>query len=526
MRTFARALQIVALLLGFYALCVLLIAGLIVLDVLAVKASDHVPGLGRFVAVLVVATIGACVIVLRGVFVSTRVRRRHLPGIVVSRTDEPALWQRVVDLARAAGTRPPREIRLAPDVNAAVMENAHLVGLLPGKRRMIIGVPLLLSLPLPQFDAVIGHELGHYSGRDVRLGPLTARTRQSVLSALRAVHGKKKAPKKPGKRQYRLRWPGHQVFAAIFTAYANLVFTATYAAGRRQELAADRFAVSIAGRENAAAALREIPVIDASYDFYLDRYVGAGLAVGLLPPPSQVLGGFGDFIGDPRRSSEMSELRDAPREETAHKYDSHPPTSERVAAILALPDDGRGLDESAVRAVSLLADPDRVLTAVGVSLLGDQAAGKTTADWETIARAVGVTSAKERARPLVDVVGSLIGRPPRVADLLDLVDAGRLDEVLDKIPPSEAARRTKATGRAAREFAKTALGSMLGGWAVTDLIQGGRVSIRHDWSQVSGEPVMPDGLGEALDKGIEAVIAMDPEAAPLREALAEREAKV
>jgi hypothetical protein len=244
--------------------------------------------------------------------------------------------------------------------------------------------------------------------------------------------------------------------------------------------------------------------------------VAAALPLGLLPPPVQLLGGFSAFIKDPRRMAELSALREEPAEEKAHEWDSHPPTAQRIAAILALPDDGRPLDDSDVHAVGLLADPAAVLAAIGTRMLGEHAAGKTAADWDTLARAVGAAAAHERSRPLIQAVGTVTGGPAGLTDLLDLVDAGRFGEVLDRLPPSEAAKRAKATGRAAREFARTAAGPMLGGWASLQLLQQGRASLRHSWAKASGELVMPAELESELDAAIGAVLAAKPDTAPLR----------
>jgi Zn-dependent protease with chaperone function len=514
MRIFMRALQIVGLLLGFYVLCALLIAALIGLDVFAFESIDD--GGGRVALLLLVATVGAIVIVLRGVFVSTRVRRKDLPGIAVSRTDEPMLWQHITNLATAAGTRPPAEIRLITDVNAGVMEHARLLGLLPGKRRMLIGVPLLLAMPMHQFDAVIGHELGHYSGKDVRLGPLTARTRESVLGALNAVRGN---GRKPGKKS--IEWPGHHIYEALFKMYAHLVFRSTNSVSRSQEYAADRFAVSIAGRDNAAQALRELPVIASSYRFFLNEYVAAGLPIGLLPAPGEVFTGFQALIHDPKRGPELAKLRSELPDEKPHQYDSHPPTADRIAAILALPDDGRAVDDSSGRAIGLFRNPAAPLTALGHTMLAPHAAGRKAADWQTLTSSVAVAGLRERSKLMVDIVRLTIKRPARLIDFVDVVDAGGFDEFLAQIPRSEVANKLNATGRTAREFAKTQMDLMLNAWAALELIESGRAHYRHSWGYASGELIAGDGVLEKLDKAIEAVLAMDPDTAPLRAAMAE-----
>jgi Zn-dependent protease with chaperone function len=511
MRTILRALHVIGLLLGFYLICAVIIGAFIVADVFAVEL-----GAGRSAIFLFAGTVGAIVVVLRGVFVSTRIKRKDLPGLPVSHADQPVLWAHVTEMARAAGTRPPSEIRLIPNVNAAVMEHTHLLGLVPGKRRMLIGVPLMLALPVPLFDAVLAHELGHYSGRDARFGPLTARAREGVIAALMAVRGSSKK----GKKRY--RWPGSDVYAAVFAAYANLVLSSTFAASRRQELAADRFAASFAGRDNAAAALSELPVVDASYDFYLDRYVSAGLPLGLLPPPADILGGFGSMFHDAGRAEELGALRSAPREEQTHKWDSHPPVSERVAAILALPADGRSRAGGGTTAISLLMNPQVPLAALAVKMVGDKATGKRAADWQAQSAALGLAAAQKQSAFLADVVRLMIGRPSRVVDLLDLIDAGRMNEILDQFPRSEVARKINATGRTAREFAKTSATPMLRSWLVLELVTSGRAWFRHSWSTVSGELVAEPGLIQELQAGMDAVLASVPNTMKLRAALETR----
>jgi Zn-dependent protease with chaperone function len=151
------------------------------------KADASMPALGREVAIAYLLTAVALYVVVRGVFVSTRVRHRHIVGVMVTDRDEPALWERVRFLARAVGTRAPSRIYLVPDVNAVVWENARLLGLIPGRRSMMIGMPLLIALTPAQSDAVIAHELGHYGNRDTRLGALDHRARESVMPAVEAA---------------------------------------------------------------------------------------------------------------------------------------------------------------------------------------------------------------------------------------------------------------------------------------------------------------------------------------------------
>lgn len=243
----------------------------------------------------------------------------------------------------------------------------------------------------------------------------------------------------------------------------------------------------------------------------------AGLPVGLVPPAPEVVNGFLGFVNDPDRAAEIAAMVAEPSAQKPHQYDSHPPLADRVAAIMALPDDGRPLDDSPVRAVSLLDDPVNVFAAGGAELLKGHAAGKRVADWDTIAATVRTAAAEKAMQPLAGIVQRIVGRPPRLGDLLDLVDADRLDEVLDQIPASEAALRTKAKGPVLREFKKTTIRPMVARWAVVDLAQTGRARIRHTWNHVAGELVLAGGSRETLARGVDEVIGIDPHTGVLRE---------
>ncbi|HEY7176690.1 MAG TPA: M48 family metalloprotease, partial [Micromonosporaceae bacterium] len=319
-----HAVKVIGLLLGFYVLCLALVGGLIALDVVVTSGiGSHAPLLRELVLLYVVTAI-ALYIVVRGVFVSTRVRHRDVVGITVTEQDEPALWQRVRFLARSVGTRAPSRIYLVPDPNAAVWENARLLGLVPGPRNMMIGVPLLIALTPAQFDSVIAHELGHFGNRDTRFGAIDARARSSVMAAsLAATHGLRNHSSDGW--FLNLRLPVQAAFAKVFHGYARLVLAATQKASRREEYAADRVAASIAGHANAAAALRELPAIAAAFSFYIDRYVTRGLDRKLFPTPGQVLGGFAFLMADPARQAELDEIRQTPKVDAADEFDSHPP---------------------------------------------------------------------------------------------------------------------------------------------------------------------------------------------------------
>lgn len=500
MRSNAFVVQVLGLLIGFYLLCAALVVGLVLVTVFGFEAG----GVNRATIFLFLITLAGIFVVIRGVFVSTRVRSRHIVGIEVSPAEQPELWQRVRQLAEQVGTRAPRRVWLVPDVNAAVWENTRLLGLVPGQRQMMVGVPLLMALRPAQLDAVLAHEMGHYGNRDTRLGGLVGRTRQSVLGALRAAN-----------LRGRFELPGAAVFVAIFRSYAKVVLRVTQSASRAQEFAADRVAAQIAGPGNAIAALRDLRVIDTAFDFYLERYVAPGLRFGLIPAPPELFGGFTALLADPKRQAELDGVRQNPRKESTDPYDSHPPMAERIAALEALPDNHSVPDAPDVRAIAILRDPGDVLARVALRTLQKEVAGKQPVPWDVLAQTAGMHRMDERARPLQAVVSRMTGRVADLADFTGLVTAGRLNEILDALPRNDAATRTGATGRVAREHAKTELAPMVSGWVAGHLVRTGRARWAHSWASIEGELRMPPEYRAELDAAIDALVAVRPDGARL-----------
>jgi Zn-dependent protease with chaperone function len=495
--------QVVGLLLGFYVMCAVLVAGLVTLTVLEIEDVGN----GRLTVLLIAVTLAAIFVVVRGVFLSTHMRARDIVGIEATPAQQPALHARIRDLAARVGTRPPRRIFLVPEVNAAVWENSRLLGIIPGRREMMVGIPLLMALTPAQMDAVLAHELGHYGNRDTRLGGLVGRTREGVMRALRTA-GRR--------RKYEL--PGAVLFVLLFRTYARLVLKVTQEASRAQEHAADRVSAAISGKANAIAALSELRLIDAAFDFYLGRYVGPGLALGLLPMPAEMFGGFTGLLAEPARKAELDEMRNNPdNDKKADPFDSHPPMPERVAALAALPDDGVPLDTSGMRAIAILAQPGDVLAQVATRALRKELPGKRAVSWDDLAQAAGLDRADKRAQPLRDVVMRLSGgRPAHMGTVVELVGAGRLNEILDALPRNEASLGTNATGRVAREHAKTELAGMLSAWLLSDTVRSGRARWTHSWADIAGNLQAPPELKAGLQAAVDALVAVRPDAIPLR----------
>lgn len=514
MKVTARAAWAVGLLAGFYVLAFGLLAAMVTADVLVMQYAASF----RALAVLLPMTCVAFIVVLPAVFVSTRRRSGALPGVAVTEQDQPKLWARVRELAAAAETQAPDEIRIDHRANAAVTQDALLLGLIPRTRRLFVGAPLLMALSPAQLDAVLAHEFGHYSNHDTRLLPVVNRGRISVLRAVDAAAAR---PRPGSGAPARRELPGRYLIYRLFKAYAERYLAATRAISRRQEFNADLISAQIAGARTTIAALERIPGVQTAYQFYLDRAVAEGLGVGLVPEPPQIIGGFDGLLSASEQRPDADQPSGA-RTRPQSKFDSHPPLADRIAALKALSDDRDGVnavDAVDGRAIDLLERPDDVLAAVGLSLLGERYERARTADWDTIADAVAREKSRAAARPLIDALHLMTGVEGTLAAFVDLVDAGRFEDVLRRLLTPVQARYAGA-GEVALELAHKTLMTALPAWVLAELGDAGTVRWTHVWGEEAQLEASPE-LRAQLDDAYAALLADTPNTGPLRALLDE-----
>jgi Zn-dependent protease with chaperone function len=523
-----RALRALVLLAGFYLLGVILLAALAGADYLLYL---HAPS--SLAVKLYVVSVLLAIPLVRGLFMLRTPKGEEPPGLPVTEADEPALWRTVRELADQVGTRAPSRIVLTPDVNAAVSEDARLLGLLPGPRRLYLGVPLLQGLTEAQLRAVLAHELGHYSNSDTRLAAITVRGRAQVLRTI--GHFEERADRTAGRERARQEKKnakaaakgkntkeidtGHagityRTMAKIYIGYAKLYFRATLAGSRRQEYAADVAAARIAGRDATASALREIPALDAAFGFYMNSYATLGSDARLLPPRGEFFGGYGRMLT--ARQLELVGLRtDLPTEPTS-PYDSHPPIADRVERVEALPADGRA-DEGRGAALGLLADPDRTLAALEDAVLNEEVLRfRRTGDWQELLDGSMAANLASLDTALHRALAMYTKDHPSLPALLKVIDDGQLWQLARRLPLSDQA--AEAQGRAFREFVRPALADAMQNMVLAELSAHARLRWEFSWSEPASVhlPPAPDGGETDLGAAIEAAVADHPDTGPLR----------
>ncbi|MFD9699566.1 M48 family metalloprotease [Lentzea sp. NPDC059081] len=413
------------LLAGFYLIAFGLIGGLLALQTYTLIAR---PLVGVKLAILVVPVVVALV---TGLISLERREPDDMPGTPVTPAEQPALWDLVRRLAADVGTRPPDELRIIGAVNAGVSEETRFLGLRVTRRRMFIGAPLLTSLTEKQLTAVLAHELGHYANNDTRLAAVVVSGREAVLRA--------------GSHLNTQRW-SQRMITKLFRAYATLYLRVSQAVNRRQELAADRFAASLAGSSAASSALRELPVIAAAWNLFAHRHLTVAWELGYLP--TTFFDGFARLRAHPELHEQLEEIRLHPSDPDRGPFDSHPPLADRIAAIDALdldPESGWG-DRPAT---DLLVDPMPLLDTAVLATLAPSATTMERVDWATLGH-IGARSRVVRGTErLLRAAATATGRPPSLTTVLDALDAGRLADLGSAVPGNR-----EAGPRARREMAR------------------------------------------------------------------------
>lgn len=425
-----RGLIAVGLLAGFYVVAYVLLAVDTVFVAAMLWLMVEAPERAANWSLVLGGSIPAAFALLYGIGTVSRAEE-HPPGaVLVRRAEAPGLWRLVEDLAGELGTRPPGRIYLTPEANAAVSEEAQLLGFAVGERTMYLGVPLLRWLRPAELRAVLCHELGHYSGRHTRFGALTHRGAACLRSTLFRLRMTAQSDRSlPG-----FTW----LFQAAIGAYAWVFLRLSLAVRRRQELEADAQAVAVVGPAVTAEALRAVHALGVTWAGFVSRYLRPVQRLGFVP--EDVFEAFAAMVDDPEVRERMAELRAHPVEADRSPLDSHPPLARRLALIEARPAGERGIvtEEGPLLAGArpaervqrtMLAEAGSPATALPRTAWAELAAEAFAIELASLllesARGIGVT-----ARPTLGTVLDLLEQGQHTELVRRLTDAPEPEEQL------------------------------------------------------------------------------------------------
>jgi heat shock protein HtpX len=166
---------------------------------------------------------------------------------------------------------------------------------------------------VPELRGVIAHEFGHFHGGDVAIGPWIYKTSAALV---RTVDN--------------LRGDDYEVLTLPFIWYGNLFFRVTHAVSRHQEVLADRLAAEVAGARALASGLRETHVAGLAFAPDWQGAVAPVLSAGFVP---SLAAGFDAFMKTGWVAEQLVEASKAESQTGPNPYDTHPPLSDRLAAL-------------------------------------------------------------------------------------------------------------------------------------------------------------------------------------------------
>ncbi|MEY3211339.1 MAG: hypothetical protein RIT28_1820 [Pseudomonadota bacterium] len=265
------------------------------------------------VAIFALWAVGA---VLMGIFAKVDTKQT-VEGALISEAEAPALWARLRELAATIGTEPPARVIGGIDDNFFVTENPVILNgeRLEG-RTLFMSLSLLRGFDAAEAEAVMCHELAHFSGGDT--------THSRSLTPMRAKYA-----------QYLNVLQGNPLCLPVF--FTMLAFwrgfeLALAQTSRERELRADRIAAENTRPEAVARSLLKVSAWSRYRVEVENALFGQTQVLSSVNIADRVRGGFAEFVASDR-------LLRLQENETPHPMDSHPPNRVRFAALgVALPE--------------------------------------------------------------------------------------------------------------------------------------------------------------------------------------------
>lgn len=313
----SRPAQYASFLVGFHALRVTSSIQTLLQGGLAVALSFWMTAVWfEFYSVKLVLVIGALAAIAVFLAVAAIFQRVGGPleveGVLLRESEAPELWAHIRAMCQRLDTAPPQQIVAGIDDNFFVTEGEVLAGghRLSG-RTLYVSLSLVRTLERSEADAVLAHEMAHFSGGDTahskRLVPLLRRF-GIYLDALRS--GVISLP---------------IYFFMLF--YFALFQVSLGRTSRMREHRADAVAAGVTSPNDIARALVKV----GAYSSYRGRVEQSLFAKDSqheqLGIPARVAGEFLSYVESPRLASDLQE------DKFPHPFDSHPSLRARIDAV-------------------------------------------------------------------------------------------------------------------------------------------------------------------------------------------------
>lgn len=253
----------------------------------------------------------ACLVVIFAIF--KRVKNDfNVEGEVITQDQSAPVWNKLRAICEQVGTAPPDQVIAGIDNNFFVTEHPVTVaGQTYRGRTLYVSLSLLKELQGTEADAVLAHEMAHFSGQDTvysrKISPLLSRY-QHYLEALHSG----------------------PITLPIF--YYMLCFRALYEVSlsrlsRQREFRADGIAVETTSPSAFAGALLKIAAYSRYRESVQEELFQQEQALASANISERIEQGFPQYATAFASDTDIGQLA------TAHPFDTHPPLSQRLEAI-------------------------------------------------------------------------------------------------------------------------------------------------------------------------------------------------
>jgi len=264
----------------------------------------------KLIFVMIALAIGAASALLKAIFGKLD-PRFEVAGETVSESDAPTLWQRVREIAAKLNTPEPDRIIVGVDPSFFVTENPVTLGAeIHHGRTLYLSLPMLKVLAVDEADAVLGHELAHFSGQDTLWSRKISPLMQKFALYLQALSN------------------GLSLIVAHFMhVFWKLYGLSLSRLSRVREFRADQIGAELISADAMKRALIKITCY-CEYRAKTEQGIVEKQKVDReLNLPMQLEQGYAAFL------SEFAEKGESVEERVPHPFDTHPTLNNRLAHL-------------------------------------------------------------------------------------------------------------------------------------------------------------------------------------------------
>lgn len=238
-------------------------------------------------------------------------------GTVITSDDQPRLWGELQSICDVVGTSPPDQVIVGIDDNFFVTEQrVEVNGTKVRGRTLYVSLSLLKQLDRVEADAVLAHEMAHFSGNDTlyskRISPQLIRY-ASYLAALEEG--------------------GITLPIFYFMLCFRMMFELSLnKLSRAREYRADRIASEVTSPQAVAGALLRIIAYSEYRNSVQNELFSQDEALEVVNIAERIEDGFHDYQSTFLSRADVWDLT------SSHPFDSHPALADRLESVGVQPD--------------------------------------------------------------------------------------------------------------------------------------------------------------------------------------------